>query len=176
MERHHFSLGTATVCDFAFRTVLTKRQFARGTVRRIMKRECCIVLLSLSVVMELSRPGACQTNAELQTYFKNKIGLNGGQVAQIREGKPVTREIKSRTPADIIVFGAVYISTTPEGYIRLSNDFERLRMLPVYQRISKFSNPVVLSDLDGFGFGAEDVKELRSCKPGECKIQLPAQS
>lgn len=141
-----------------------------------MRRECCIVLVSLSVVMGLSHPNACQTNAELQTYFKKNIGLNGGQVAQIRKGKPVTKEIKSRTPADIIVFGAVYINTTPEAYIRLSNDFDRLRMLPVYQRIAKFSNPVVLSDLDGFSFGAEDVKELKSCKPGECKIQLPAQS
>ncbi|HZR58843.1 MAG TPA: hypothetical protein VFA74_18385 [Terriglobales bacterium] len=28
----------------------------------------------------------------------------------------------------------------------------------------------------GFSFGVEDVKELRSCKPGDCKIQLPVES
>lgn len=141
-----------------------------------MRREWGTLLVLLSVVMGLSHPDACQTNAQLQTYFKKNIGLKKGQVDQIVEGKPVTKEIKSRTPADIIVFGAVYINAAPEAYIRLSNDFERLRMLPIYQRIAKFSYPVVLSDLDGFSFGAEDIQELKSCKPGDCKIQLPAQS
>src|SRR5262250_1137599 len=125
MERRHLSLNIGTVCDFSLGTVATSRQWARGTAWRIMRRECRIVLVLLSVVMGLSHPDACQTNAELQTYFKKNIGLNDGQVGQIRAGKPVTKEIKSRTPADIIVFGAVYINTTPEAYIRLSDDFDR---------------------------------------------------
>lgn len=141
-----------------------------------MRRQCSISLVLLSVVIGLSRPDLCQTSGELQTYLKKNIDLKQEQVDRIRAGKPVTKVMKSRTPADIIVFGAIYINATPKGYITLASDFDRLRRLPIYQGIAKFSNPAVLSDLNGFSFGAEDVKELKRCKPGECKIQLPAQS
>jgi hypothetical protein len=108
--------------------------------------------------------------------LKKNIGLSPDPVDQIQEGTPVIKVIEWRTPADIVVFGAVYINAIPEGYIKLSNDFDRLRRLPIYQGIARFSSPAVLSDLNGFSFGAEDVKELKNCKPGDCKIQLPAQS
>ena len=57
----------------------------------------------------LSLPGASQTSAELQDYFKNSIGLSQDQIADIRGGKAVGKVMKSRTPDEIFVFGAVYI-------------------------------------------------------------------
>ena len=141
-----------------------------------MSRCFAIILVCLSVLHGLSRPGACQTSAELESYFGQNIGLKQEQVDDIRKGTPVVKVMKSRTPADIIVFGAVYINATPESYIEFFNDFDRLRTLPIYLAVAKFSNPPAVSDLNGFSFGAEDVKELRSCKPGDCTIQLPAES
>jgi hypothetical protein len=142
----------------------------------IMSRCFVTILVCLSVVHGLSRPGACQTRAGLESYFRQNIGLKPHQVDDIRKGKPVVKVMKSRIPADIIVFGAVHINAIPESYIEFSNDFDRLRTLPIYLAIAKFSNPPAVSDLKGFSFGAEDVEELRSCKPGNCKIQLPAES
>jgi len=137
---------------------------------------CFAIILCMSVVYGLSRPGSCQTSAELENYFRQNIGLNQGQIDDIHNRKPVVKVMESRTPADIIVFGAVYINATPESYIEFVNDFHRLRTLPIYQAVAKFSNPPTVNDLNGFSFGAEDVKELRSCKLGDCKIQLPAES
>jgi len=141
-----------------------------------MSRCFAIILVCLSVVHGLSRLGACQTSAELESYFRQNIGLKQDQVDEIRKGKPVAKVMKSRTPDDIIVFGAVHINSTPESYIEFFDDLARLRTLPIYAAVAKFSNPPAVSDLNGFSFGAEDLKELKSCKPGDCKIQLPAES
>ena len=141
-----------------------------------MNRRFAIILACLSIVYGLARPGACQTSAELESYFRQNIGLKQDQVDDIRKGKPVVKVMKSRIPDDIIVFGAVHVNATPESYIEFFTDFDRLRTLPAYLAIAKFSNPAAVGDLNGFSFGAEDVKELRSCKPGDCKIQLPDES
>jgi hypothetical protein len=39
-----------------------------------------------------------------------------------------------------------------------------------------FSSPPQSSDLKGFSFDSDDIKGLKSCKPGDCLIQMPASS
>src|SRR5262249_55583315 len=80
------------------------------------------------------------------------------------------------TPAEVFVFGAVYIKTAPEGYVQFASDFDRLRKLPEYLAIGRFSDPPRLTDLEGFSFDKEDIKALRECKPHDCNLQIPAQA
>jgi len=40
--------------------------------------------------------------------------------------------------------------------------------------IGKLSDPPQVSDLQGFLFDSQDIKELKDCKPDKCEIQLPA--
>jgi hypothetical protein len=122
--------------------------------------------------------GSCfaQTNPELQTYFKDYIGLKDDQIAAIRSGQAFAKNLHSRTPDEIFVFGAVYINANPESYLKFSRDFDRLRKLSGYLAIEDFSNPPQLSDLKDFKFDAEDIKALKDCKAGDCKVQMPSSS
>jgi len=117
-----------------------------------------------------------QSNPNLQTYFKDYIGLSDDQIAAIRSGQAVAKNLPSRTADEIFVFGAVFIQAKPEDYVSFSRDFNRLRSLPGYLAINKFSDPPQLSDLNGFTFDAEDIKALKDCKPGNCQIQMPTSS
>jgi len=144
--------------------------------RSHMNRSAAFILVCLIIASVLSRDGICQTTANLESYFKQNIGLNQEQIDDIHKGKPVAKVMKSRTPADIIVFGAVHINATPESYIEVFRNFDRLRTLPMYLAVGKFSNPPELNDLNDFSFQPEDVKELKACKPADCKVQLPAKS
>jgi hypothetical protein len=117
-----------------------------------------------------------QSNPNLQTYFKDYIGLTDDQIAAIRSGQAVAKTLHSRTPDEIFVFGAIYINASPESYLKFSRDFDRLRKLPGYLAIGEFSKPPQISDLKDFTFDTEDIKELKNCKPGDCKIQMPASS
>src|SRR5258705_12924760 len=106
-----------------------------------MIRSPASVLVYVCLVVWAPLPCISQTSAELQNYFKDSVGLSPDQIADIRKGKPVVKVIQSRTPADIVVFGAVYINASPENYVQLASDFDRLRKLPEYLAIQKISNP-----------------------------------
>jgi len=133
-------------------------------------------VLVCSLLIALARPGACQTRAELQDYFKNAIGLSQEQIADIGAGKAIGKVLPSRIPDEIFVFGAVYINASPESYLRFATDFDRLGKLPEFLAIRKFSDPPQVADLDGFTFDADDIKALKECKPRHCEVQLPAQA
>jgi hypothetical protein len=130
----------------------------------------------LVLIAGVASPCFPQTNPNLQTYFKDYVGLSEEQIASIRSGQAFAKTLHSRKPEEIFVFGAVYIHAAPETYLKLSRDFERLRKLPGYLAIEQFSTPPQLSDLKGFTFDSEDVKTLKDCKPGDCRVQMPTSS
>jgi hypothetical protein len=139
-------------------------------------RTAATVFLCVGVMIEFWLPGACQTSAELQDYFKNSIGLTQNEIADTRAGKAIGKVLPSRIPDEIFVFGAVYINAPPEAYLRFATDFDRLQKLPEFLAIRKFSDPPQLSDLNGFTLDSDDIKALKECKPRHCDVQLPAQA
>jgi hypothetical protein len=139
-----------------------------------MKRSAATIFVLASLMAGFPLPLASQTSTELQNYFRDSIGLSQEQIADIRKGKAVAKVLKSRTPAEIFVFGAVYINATPESYVKLAGDFDRLRKLPEFLAIGKFTDPPRVTDLEGFKFDSDDIKSLKECKPGDCDVQMPA--
>jgi hypothetical protein len=114
--------------------------------------------------------------AEPYSFFRDYVGLNAEQIQSISNGKALAKILDAGAADQILVFGAVHIDATPERYLKLASDVDALRKLPSYLAIRKFSNPPLLSDLDGFTLEEEDVKQLKDCRPGHCEIQLPAES
>lgn len=113
---------------------------------------------------------------EPRVFFREQIGLSDDQIAMIARGKAVAKVLPSKTPAEIFIFGAVFVNATPEEYVKLAFDMSRLRRLPSYLAVGRFNDPPALSDLEGFNLESEDIKSLRICKPGKCAIQLPSEA
>jgi len=126
----------------------------------------------------LTAAPACfaQTNPNLQTYFKDYIGLTDEQITAIRGGQAFAKNLHSRMADEIFVFGAVYINAAPESYLKFARDFKRMRTVPGFLALGEFSDPPQLSDVKDLSVDSEDIKEFRECKPADCKIQLPASS
>jgi hypothetical protein len=133
---------------------------------------------AILVTLIAGSTGLCrsQTSSELNTYFQQNVGLSQDQIAAIRGGQAVAKVAKSRIPDEIFVFGAIYVKAPPERYLKLAYDFDRLRQIPGYEAIEKFSNPPQLSDLKGYDYDSEDIKALKKCKPDDCELQVPASS
>jgi hypothetical protein len=106
-------------------------------------------------------------------FFRQYVGLNEEEIAAIRNGKPVAKVLNSPTADQVFVFGAVYVRSTPEEYLKLASDIDALKRLPNYMAIRKFSDPPQLSDLDGFSLDEEDISGLKKCHQGKCEVQLP---
>ncbi|MGA3372878.1 MAG: hypothetical protein ABSC48_14070 [Terracidiphilus sp.] len=130
-------------------------------------------LLLLVLIAAAAPSGSAQSNARLWTFFEQNVGLSQDQIGDIRSGIPVVKILPARTPAEVFLFGAVYIHASPESYPRFVLDFDRLRRLPGYLALGVFGNPPRLTDLDGLSLDPDDIRELEKCYPGDCMIQLP---
>jgi hypothetical protein len=131
-----------------------------------------IVLVLIPVLATWSHPR--DEAAEPSKFFREYVGLNDGEIAQIRSGKAVAKILDSPTADEVFVFGSVYVNSKPDQYLKLASDVDALRKLPNYLAIQKFSDPPELSDLDGLTLEAEDIQQLKTCKPGHCEVQLPS--
>jgi len=141
-------------------------------MRRIIRGVVGLLVL----IAAMPGRGLSQSTLHLQEFFRQNIGLTEDQIAAIRNGQAVAKAVPSRTPDEIFLFGAVYIHASPEAYVRLAHDFDRLRKLPSYLALGVFSNPPQASDLKDFSFDSDDIKAVERCKPGQCLIQAPATS
>ncbi len=138
-----------------------------------MKRTAMQVAVLVTLVAGAVMRCGAQTTSELNTYFQQYVGLKQDQISAIRGGQAVATIMKSRIPDEIFVFGAVYIKATPESYFKLAYDFDRLRKIPEYLAVAKFSDPPQASDLKGFALDSDDIQALKNCKPDNCQVQLP---
>jgi hypothetical protein len=132
------------------------------------------VALMISILAPVL-PASAQ-DPKLMKFFQDSVALTPDQIAAIRSGQPVAKNLPSRVPAEVFLFGAIYIHATPESYLKFAQDFDRLRKLPDYLALGVFGNPPRASDLKGFSFDNDDIKALKDCKPGDCLIQMPASS
>jgi hypothetical protein len=130
------------------------------------------VLLLVGIILSRALVGAGQTIQEPRTFFRDQIGLSDDQIATIDGGRAVVKMLPSKTPAEVFIFGAMHVNAAPEDYLKFAFDMSRLRSLPSYLRVRRFSNPPTLSDLEGFTLEPDDIKNLNNCRPGKCDIQL----
>jgi len=146
------------------------------TARRAIAVHDLMRIVVWPVLLGTCVSGFAQSNDALKTFFQRDIGLSDDQIAAIQSGKAVAKTMPSRTPAEVFLFGAIYIHAAPESYRKFATDFDRLRKVPNYLALGVFSDPPQLSDLKGFSFDSDDIEALKNCKPGNCSIQIPASS
>ena len=134
------------------------------------------VFVLVGIVLSGVLVSAGQTIQEPRTFFKEQIGLSDDQLATIDGGRVVVKALPSKTAAEVFIFGAVHVNAAPEDYLKFAFDMSRLRILPSYLGVRRFSNPPTLSDLEGFTLEPDDIKNLRYCRPGECDVQLSSEA
>ena len=110
------------------------------------------LILALLVVGTGTVVTAQSSPPDVQTYFRQYVGLTDDEVATIRRGQPVAKALPSRTANELFIFGAVYVNSRPENYVRLAHDYEQLRRTGSFLALREFSNPPTAADLDGFAF------------------------
>jgi hypothetical protein len=126
----------------------------------------------VAVVLSGALISAGQTTREPRAFLTKRMGLGDTEIATIGRGNAVVKVLPSRIPAEIFLFGAVYVRAAPEAYVRLAFDMNRLRTMPGYLGVGRLGDPPGLSDLGGFTLEPGDIKSLRHCRTGRCALQL----
>ena len=113
----------------------------RSLTLYLMIRAGSVLGTGLLSLVTATVPGFSQSSPDLHAFFRQDIGLSEDQIVDIRSGKAIAKAMPSRTPAEVFLFGAIYIHAAPESYLRFAHDFNRLRELPDYLALGVFSDP-----------------------------------
>jgi hypothetical protein len=150
---------------------------------RLIGRSCSMKkfrhLILIFLLISQARAGdqrSVNQPTEPGKFFREFAGLSDEQIQDVRSGKAIAKVLQSSVPDEVFVFGAVYINSTPERYLKLVADVDALRKVPSYIALQKFSDPPQIADLDGFVLDEKDLNDLQHCKPGQCEVQLPTQA
>jgi len=120
--------------------------------------------------------GAVRAQPQPKTFFRDQIKLEDGEIRRIDQGQVVTRLVDSGDARyGILAFGAVYVNAPVANFGAVVRDIKRLTENKVYLAVQAFSvNGAApqLADFERFALEKKDIDELRTCKPGDCSIQI----
>ncbi|MFN9298085.1 MAG: hypothetical protein ACK6DZ_10275 [Acidobacteriota bacterium] len=131
------------------------------------------------VILSVCLVCAGQTAREPRSFFREKVGLSDDQIDMIARGQAVVKMLPSKTPAEIFIFGAVFVNANPDEYAKFAFDMSRLRRLPSYLGVGRLSDPPLIGDSGpkrtGFlGEGENRSGVKANTIPGPTRTKIPA--
>jgi hypothetical protein len=132
-----------------------------------------LVLLG-TVCLAVVRLGAAEV-ADLRAVLKEPLQLSDAELSTLGQGQPVAKTLISPTPREMTTAGAVRIrGGAMARFVRQFKTLEGFRTSQFVLQIEKFGETPQLSDLDKLTLDPEDFQSLRTCRVGECDVQLSA--
>src|SRR6266542_562412 len=119
--------------------------------------------------------GAISAQPQPRAFFKDHAKLSDAEIRQIEQVHVVTKVIGSTDKYRLLVFDAAYINAPMEKFATSFRDVKKLKENKVYHDVQEFSPggaPPKLSDFERLALDKKDIDELRTCKPGECDLQV----
>ena len=130
-----------------------------------------------SIVLVIAGSLFASTSASSpEEFLRKQMQLSADQITDVQNGKAVAKILPSSKPADVYVFGAVYIHAKPAAYLQFMQNMKRLKKVHGYLGVGEFSTPPAFGDMAGLSVEQADIEDLKNCRPGNCEVQLPEES
>jgi len=110
----------------------------------------------------------------LAAFLRDSVGFDSAQMMAVRRGEAVVTVLDTELSREIAVFGIAAVGLTREEYVRRVLDFGDSTRPPTRRHFGIFSNPPTLDDVRDVDITSRDVEALKTCRPGACKMKLPA--
>jgi hypothetical protein len=110
----------------------------------------------------------------LRSYLDRYVKLDAAQRETLRSGGPITKLLDADPSKEIAVFGAVWIDASIERYLAAVQDIEHFEQGGAFKITRKISAPPRLEDFAELTIPPSDLKVLRTCRVGDCELQLSA--
>jgi hypothetical protein len=129
-----------------------------------------------SIVFPVAFAALGQPVQPLPAALFAQLGFSDKQRADIAAGRPVAQVLNWGKPSEVYVFGAVYIDGSPDAYLKTVRNVSKLAGTPGYLGIGELPAAATGADLSALSLDPDDVKALKSCREGDCDVQLPTTS
>ncbi|MEO6779067.1 MAG: hypothetical protein ABI194_06380 [Gemmatimonadaceae bacterium] len=111
----------------------------------------------------------------LGDYVRSTAQLSTGQIDDARNGRVVTKFLRTELGRDVAVFGMVGIHVTRAAYIAHLRNVKSLISTRA-QRFGIIGDPATSADLRGMAMAPSEWPALESCRVNHCDFKLPASS
>ena len=102
------------------------------------------------------------------------VGLSLEDLADAADGDVVARSLPSDVDGEVAVVGLVRVDVPPDFFIERFRDIATFKKSRRVSEVARFGVPPRVEDLEGLTVPEEDLRDLRSCRVGDCDVQLPA--
>jgi hypothetical protein len=107
-------------------------------------------------------------------FLQRYVGLSANEVDQAQRGVVVTKVLPSDDPEEIALFGIVAVKTPRDEMVRRARDLSNSLRTTGRTAFGLFSRPATVDDARAFVAEQSDLDALKSCKPAQCDVKLPA--
>jgi hypothetical protein len=128
---------------------------------------CCLAVPVASLQSQTPAP-------TIERFLQQSIGLDAAQLAAIERGEPVVKVMDTENRRDVAIFGIMTSPVTRAAYTAQLRDVTASLRAPTRPRFGVFSDPARPADVEALSIAEQDVQDLKGCRPGDCKIKLPA--
>ena len=117
---------------------------------------------------------AQQPPARLATFLQQHIGLDSARIAAIERGDAVVKVLETDIKRDVAVFGIITVDVPRRFYVTRLQDFPNSLRARTRPHFGIFSTPASPADVADATVPPHDVDDVKKCKPGDCRIKMPA--
>jgi hypothetical protein len=107
-----------------------------------------------------------------QSILLRDVGFTQGQLVLARHGRIVVKLLPTPQPKEVAVAGVTRIAVTKEQFFARYRDIERFKQHEAVKQLGRFSQPPDIADLAALTFSVDMLDDLRTCRPGDCKVKL----
>ena len=126
----------------------------------------CAALIVAAVL-----PDAVERKTSILSFFAPTVPLTETDRTRLRSGRILARVLNA-SGHDLAVFAAGELDVTPAVFVSRAQDIVTLRQSRAVPLIGRFSEPPTLGDLDRLVLDDQDLRDLMTCRPGDCGLKL----
>ncbi len=115
--------------------------------------------------------GQAGTPPDVQQYLK-AAGFSAADAGALEQGTVIARLVPGTADTEVMVVAAVKIRATRDATLAYYGQMVSYVDGQITKAFGRFSHPPVLADVKDFVLDADDLAQLRSCRPGDCDLRI----
>jgi len=119
-------------------------------------------------------PRPVQTQGQARGVLTPYLRASDDEFSRLDRGEPISRNLQGPDGKEVSVVGAIRVRCSSATFRERMLDIVRFKASSYVLEIGRFGTEPKESDVAALKVEQPDVEALKSCKPGSCKLRLPA--
>jgi hypothetical protein len=129
---------------------------------------------SLTAAVVLSVYAIQSVPPDIDRFLRTAAKFTDADLASLAAGRVIAHVEQGTTDSEVLAIAAVKIFSPRDRTAKYYGQFTAYVDGQVTLGFGRFSRPAVLADVKDLALDRDEIETLRSCRPGDCDLRLPA--